>query len=295
MAARVALDRLQRWMQAVVVHPGTASDAIASKAAIRELRAERLQDVILPSRTLTPLDRIGVYHGMYLLRMHDALASDYEALRHFLGDESFFELVRAYVQVHPSRSYSLNRLGDRLPDFIERAPKVRHRGFAADLAKLECVAAQVFDAPESSSMTAETIAQVPGEAWECSRLTPIAAFRLVSLHYPANEYLQSLRDGDHDHPLPRRKREWIAVYRKDYAVRRLTLDRRAYELLGDLSRGLSLGNAVKRAMKRGGRPAKEEVLFKWFREWISSGLFQGVQPGRRQRRSPDRRKVVVRK
>ena len=78
--------------------------------------------MILPSRTLTPLERVGIYHGMYLLRMDDGLASDYPALQHFLGDDGFVDLVRGYVQAHPSRSYTLNRLGDHLPEYLKTAP-----------------------------------------------------------------------------------------------------------------------------------------------------------------------------
>ena len=68
--------------------------------------------MILPSKTLTPVERVGVYQGMYLLRMIEALEGDYPAVAHFLGDEEFAELVTRYVAAHPSTSYTFNRLGD---------------------------------------------------------------------------------------------------------------------------------------------------------------------------------------
>ena len=39
---RPDLNRLQRWMQEVVVHPGTVEDAIASSGAVQEIPAENL-------------------------------------------------------------------------------------------------------------------------------------------------------------------------------------------------------------------------------------------------------------
>ena len=111
MALELGLERMQRWMQAVIVHPGEILAATSSDGAQAEVSAEQLGDVILPSRTLAPAQRLAIYHGMYLLRMEEAMASDYPALKHFLGDEGFFDLVRDYVQVHPSRSFSLNPLG----------------------------------------------------------------------------------------------------------------------------------------------------------------------------------------
>ena len=55
---------------------------------------------ILPSRTLTPVERVGIYHGMYLLRMQEALATDYPALKHFLAVKRQ-ELATYETHVHP--------------------------------------------------------------------------------------------------------------------------------------------------------------------------------------------------
>jgi hypothetical protein len=276
-AAPTPLPALQRWMQAVVVHPGTTEEAVASPEARREVPPERLADVILPSRTLTSVERVGVYHGMYLLRMHDCLASDYEGLRHFLGDEGFMDLVRGYVQVHPSRSYSLNRLGDHLPEYIETAEGIARPGFSADLARLERAVAQAFDEAEVAPLSESALAGVPDEAWERARLRTIPGFRLLAFRYPVNAYLQTVRDGDHDHPKARAQNTWVAVYRRDYSVWRLDLTRPAHDLLADLHAGKSLGEAIAAAIAKGGRRApRADELFSWFRQWVSGGVFAGI-------------------
>ena len=95
------LDRLQRWMQAVVVHPGDVETALQSPSARREIARADVDAVILPSRTLTPAERVGVYHDMYLLRMEEALATDYPGLEHFLGDAG---LLRARARLRAGAS-----------------------------------------------------------------------------------------------------------------------------------------------------------------------------------------------
>lgn len=278
MALEAPLVRVQRWMQAVVVHPGSVDEAVAHEAAQAEVPLTRVGEVVLPSRTLTPVERLGVYQGMYLLRMHDALAGDYPALKHFLGDDGFFDLVRDYVQAHPSRSYTLNRLGDHLPDHIRQTATLRRQEFCHDLARLELAVTQVFDAPETPPLSAEAIAAVPAEKWETARLQTIAAFRLLAFRHPVNAYLQSVRDDDHDHPKARKKDTYVAVYRRDYGVFRLDLTRPAHDLLADLGDGTSLGEAVAAALQRGGKRApREDELFRWFREWVSGGLFRQVE------------------
>src|SRR4051812_48603538 len=61
MPSDVALAPLQEWMQAVVTHPSDVYEA-ADAAEIA------VGDVILPSRTLQPVERVGIYHGMYMMR-----------------------------------------------------------------------------------------------------------------------------------------------------------------------------------------------------------------------------------
>jgi hypothetical protein len=138
----------------------------------------------------------------------------------------------------------------------------------------------VFDAPETPPLSEAAIAAVPPDSWEHARLTPIAAFRLLSFRYPVNAYLQTVRDDDHDHPKARLKDTWVAVYRRDYGAFRQDLSRTAHDLLADLAAGSTLGDAIASALRRGGKRApSEHELFRWFREWMSGGIFTEVRSG----------------
>src|SRR5258708_15649257 len=105
--AQTDLRPTQKWIYGAITRPGP--DEPALKGASR---------LIIPSQTLTPEQRLGIYRDMYLSRMYDALASDYPYVEHFLGDRGFYLLIAAYVEKCPSRSYTLNRLGDQFPEFI---------------------------------------------------------------------------------------------------------------------------------------------------------------------------------
>ena len=275
MALEVPLGRLQRWLQEVVVHPGSTGDALAAPRARALVAPRRVAEVILPSASLRPEERLAVYHDMYILRMEEALESDYPALKHVLGAEGFRALVTGYVEAHPSRSYSLNFLGRDLPDYVRDAPGLRRRAFLHDLARLELAVAEVFDAPEEGALSADEIAAVPVEAWEKARLVPIAALRLLAFGYPVNAYLQSVREEQHDHPPVRRRDTWVAIYRRGYTVRREELTRAEYALLGDIAAGKTLGVAIARALRRHhGRRPTEAQLFGWFRGWVTAGIFR---------------------
>jgi hypothetical protein len=214
---------------------------------------------------------------MYLLRMEEALETDYPGLAHFLGSKRWSRLVAGYVDAHPSRSYTLNVLGRDLADYVSQAPRISHAGFCRDLARLEWAITEAFDASETPTLSEEDLAAVPPEAWEGARLVPTAAFRLLALDYNAGLYLDTLRDDDHDHPLPRRRPSWVAVCRRDYAVYRVPLTRPAFRLLSALAEGRTVGEAVEECLMRSRpRPTGDQV-FTWFREWAQAAVFQSVE------------------
>lgn len=268
----LTLPSLQGWMQAVIEHPGTVGEGVETPAARATVDPAEIERVIRPSKTLTSVERVGVYQGMYLLRMVEALEGDYPAVAHFLGGEGFAEVVTRYVQAHPSASYTLNRLGARFPEFLRDSKGVGNRGFAADLARLELLVTEVFDAPQSPAWPADEIARVPEEAWPAARLEPIAAFRLGAFGYPVNAYLQSVKEENHDHPSTARQATWTAVWRKNYEVWRLNLSKPQYDFLRALAKGRLFGKAVADAA-RGLQGAAGEQLFRWLRDWVAEGMF----------------------
>jgi hypothetical protein len=277
MAPSLALGGLQRWMQSVIVHPGDTGEALSSAVARALVAPERVGDVVLPSATLTPAERVGIYHDMYLLRMEEALETDFPALAHFLGPQGWRDLVRGYVEDHPSRSYTLNVLGRHLPDYVAGRRGLRHAGFCRDLARVEWAVTEAFDAPESPRLDEGAIATVPAESWEGARLVPAAAVRLLAVQHNAGEYLDSMKSESHDHPRPRRRSEWVAVSRRDYAVYRTSLSRPSFRLLTDLVDGRTVGEAVKRCLRASRPRPSEDQVFAWFREWARAGLFQSVE------------------
>ncbi len=167
-------------MQAVVVHPGTTAEALRSRGAALHLKPTRLASVLLPSRTLSPAQRIAIYQEMYPLRMRDALASDYPGLEHFLGAK-FWDFVTAYTNAHPSMGYTLNRLGDHVPSFLGRQTRLKPRAFLKDLARLELAITEAFDSKEASVLQAKDLEAMPPAQLGRSRLLTVPSLRLVEL------------------------------------------------------------------------------------------------------------------
>ncbi len=258
------LRRLQRFVQSVVVHPGATRNA-ASRAARRELGGARPEFVLRPSQTLGAVERIGIYQGMYLLRMTDALAADYPGLAHALGEEGFRRFVRAYVTRHPSRSYTLNRLGDDVPGFVARTRRPDRR-FLADLAKLERAVSRLYDA--FAPVPGPVRPDPPGPGTVFRTATPIA---LLSLGHPVGPYLDAVREGRAPRrPAPRASR--MLLFRRGFAVRRLDLSRGAFLLVSALAAGRPLRAALGAVPSRDRRDLTPQALAALFRRLVGERI-----------------------
>ncbi|MBV6432601.1 MAG: hypothetical protein IANPNBLG_02743 [Bryobacteraceae bacterium] len=271
MSFEPGLGRTQRWMQAVILHPGNTAQALSSDEAEREVPAKRLSEVVTPSRMLTSAERIGIYRDMYMLRLREALRTDYPLLFRFLGEERFEALADDYVHACPSQSYTLNRLGVHLPEFL-RTAKVARRGFLYDLARFELAMTEAFDAEEAAVLSLIEVESLSEEAWDVMRLEPVPALRLLEFSYPVNAYARAVRDETPVPPL-RKRATYAAVCRKDYGVVRLELPRAAFLLLRALASGTPLGGAL-------GDPAlrrvRESDLSGWFSQWTAAGMFRSI-------------------
>ena len=256
MAPELALGGLQRWLQVVIESPGPVKRALRSREAARLVRPRDTGKLVLPSaRGLRPAERVGIYQGMYLPRMLEALESDYPGLAHFLGPKSWTRLVRSYLNAHPSRSYTLNELGRALPKFVRHA-RVPRAAFCHDLARLERAVSEAFDAEEAKPLTQAALGALRPREIERTRLVPVPALRLLRLDHDAGAYLDSLKDERHQHPPARRARTRLVVYRRSYRVMQRRQSEAAFALLEDLWRGADRASAGTRARPAGRRPAR---------------------------------------
>jgi hypothetical protein len=262
-------------MQAVIVRPGGVERAVRARSATRHLRVSDAHRALLPSKTMKPLERLAVYQGMYPLRMREALAGDYPGLAAFLGHERFFEFVLAYVAVHPSRSYTFARLGDRVPEFLRKTRRFTPAAFLSDLARLEQVINEVFDLDEEEIGHAAPAAPPRlhvATDWESRRFTVSPTLRLLAFRHAVGPALDTLKAGKR--PGTRPRAAWAAVHRRRYSVYRVDLRREEFLLLGALAKGRPLGTALREAARKNGKPLSPGAVTRAFRTFTAEGLLR---------------------
>lgn len=283
------LATLERWMQAVVMHPEGAGPGVVSQPARRLLpqAAVKLENVVLPSKALTAVERLDIYAHMYYARLVEILTDEYPTTRQILGVAVFNRACRRFVQRNPSKHRTLNRLSERFPDFLARhLPPGNRRGLAVDVARIERAMEDVFDAPRAEPLTAAEFAAIGADEWQRVRLVAIPALRLLKLHYPANDYMNAARGKDKPR-IPRPGSTFAMVYRRGYQVYRRDQTPEQFKLLSALVSGRTLADAVRSSLssRQGSAEKLAATLGEWFRVWAAAGLFCGIERrGARRRR-----------
>jgi hypothetical protein len=279
------LEQIQRWMQAVLMHPAGAAEGVASADARQaiDVSPEQVERVATRSASLSALERLAIYNRAYYARLLDCLRESFPGLFHALGEEAFGAFALGYLQKYPSRSYTLNDLGANFSRYLSetRPPDEGDwPNFLIDLATLEWTYNEVFDGPGVEGralLDAEQLSAIPPERWPEARLIPVPCLRVLAFHYPVHRYLSAVRRKKKA-AFPAAAQTRLAVTRRNYIIRRYELSRPQFILLEALLAGQTVGEAISCAAEVVGADSRRftRQLRGWFRDWTAEGFFQAV-------------------
>ena len=272
----LSLRAAQTWFADAVTHPESAAGGHAEGSVDR---------VLTSTPRLSALERLGIYHHAYRARLIECLVDDYPALVHAIGYDAFEALASDYVKTHPSHGPNLNSYGAGMAAYChERARATEtdfeQSAFAASLASLEWALVEVLHAPDAVTLAPEALTAIPPERWGDARLPKSKGVRLVQMDYPANAYFQAFRN-DANPKIPAPRESATAVYRQGNLIWRMDLTPAMAALLTALFEGATLGaalEAIEAAVETTEALAEaERNVMVWFREWVASGFFAGLE------------------
>ncbi len=292
------LAEVQRWFQSVISHPEGVDAGVESvdAQAIARLTRDELEQMITRSAKVSARDRIAIYANAYYARLIDCLGESFPILKRTLGDDVFTGFAFGYLQTHPSRSYTLNHLGDHFPQYLndtrpdrgdanpaDARPAVDWPDFLIDLATLEWTIDQVFDGPGIegvATLQMQDLINIAPEQWPLMRLTLAPCLRLLHFRFPVNDYYTAVRNARDEEevetPLP--AETFLAVTRRDFIVRRHELSALQYALLQSLEQGHPIEAAITAAAQVTDLDddALALQLREWFTTWARSQFFVAI-------------------
>jgi hypothetical protein len=111
----------------------------------------------------------------------EVLATDYEVLHKYLGDELFTALAGDYLAAHPSIFRNVRWFGGGLAQFLKTAPRYAQHTVLSELAQFEWTLGLAFDSADADPLRFEDVASVPAQAWAEMRFLPHAGLHVIEL------------------------------------------------------------------------------------------------------------------
>ena len=223
------LEQLQRWMQSLLLAPGPLPERLAAQAAHWGFSEA---DVVAPGGPATVRRRLNVYASGYRMRLLECLSADFPALEQFLGKDLFRRFGEAFLNEHPSRSYTLSELGTPFADFLRRT---RPAGSAPQYALPEAIAR--VERARHEVLRAPGPEEEPQEEWTPARLLLEGATlrhppccRLLELPFELKVFYESLLRGE-EAALPEPGAAYLALSRVRYRLTIVALGEAEYRLL----------------------------------------------------------------
>jgi len=286
------LQEIQRRMAKAVMQPLTAREQMRRRNSAGQSNVTEAAQFIRPNDRLTSFERLEIYNRQYWFRLFSCFEEDFPGLQAVVGRKRFQGLMRAYLETHPSTSFSLRNLGSGLVNWLEENPAWTepHSEIAIEMARLEWADIEAFDNARWPTLTTKARSEINAE----SQLTLQPHLRLLKAHYAIDDALIAVRNksGSRDtstnnastghvskrtRALREMKRETvhIAVHRFEDTVYYRRLAAEDYRLLLALQQGVALADAIDIAFDGSLIPEDERPAYlqSAFAYWTSMGWF----------------------
>lgn len=156
-------------------------------------------DFINGTTQASAAERFKVYTDAYRLRLIEALAADFPALKNCLGDEGFNTFGRAYIDASPSDQFSVRWFGRHLAQFLAETIPYSEQPGLKELAIFEWALSEAFDAAESNLVDYPQLAEIDPRYWPSLKLHFHPSLRRIDLCGNATQVWQA---SNQNAPLP---------------------------------------------------------------------------------------------
>jgi Putative DNA-binding domain len=127
-------------------------------------RRDQLDDMIQPSH-LERQVRLEVYQNAYLLRLAEALQTNFPALYSILGEDAFGHMMLAYLSFESPSAASIRWFGNHLEAFLRTVAPYSHDPVLSEIASVEWALRHTVDAADAIRCSYEEISSLTPDEW----------------------------------------------------------------------------------------------------------------------------------
>lgn len=206
--------------------------------------------LLLGARGQSGAAGLAIYRNNVLANYRKALRETYPVILRLIGADCFDQAADAYARATPSRSGDLYDFGERFGEFLAAYPATRDLAYLPDVARLEWIIEAADRAPAAAPLDLARLAAVPPQCFADLGFALDPSARLFASRYPVLRIWQVNQNGyggDQAVDLGSGGAT-LLVIRRGLAVDIEPLSDAGFSLLSAFSAGLTLGEALERAL-----------------------------------------------
>lgn len=132
------LKKSQKWFASIIARPIDEDSRMNPISPSGNPMEEEAWDYILPSPTLRPAQRIQIYNQQYWWRLLNTLHESFPLVTRLFGYHDFNQTIGfPYLTKYPPNHWSLNLLGNYLPEWVQEHYHRSDKQLIANAAKLD--------------------------------------------------------------------------------------------------------------------------------------------------------------
>jgi Putative DNA-binding domain len=139
---------IQQWFASIITRPIDADSQMQPIAPSGRPLSEEAMEIIAPSLTLTSDKRIQIYNQQYWWRLLSILHQNFPLLTRLFGYNDFnISIGMPFLTKHPSYHWSISKLGDQLPSWLEEHYTAQDKTLILLSAQIDWAYQDLFFAP----------------------------------------------------------------------------------------------------------------------------------------------------
>ncbi|MFN0317106.1 MAG: DUF2063 domain-containing protein [Burkholderiales bacterium] len=207
---------------------------------------------VIEAGSLDSSARLGIYRNNVLSNYRNALRDTYPVILRLVGDEFFNAAARVFAKQSSSASGDLNDYGEEFGAFLAAFPPAQGLPYLADVARLEWAVHRVFHSADAEPLALSRFAEFSEDELPRLRFTLNPASRLLESSYPITRIWQAGQaeqaGGESEVSLEDGGERVLVLRQASYGIHLKTLAQVEHVMLHALASGLTLGEAVDKAL-----------------------------------------------
>jgi hypothetical protein len=159
--------------------------------------------------------RLYIYKDGYYLRLIEALQKDYPGVFSLLGEDAFEEMTTQYIDQKPSRHYSVNLFGSKIPGFLKQTSPYSNRSELAEMAGFELAINRSINTLDAPTLLSEDMSKISQEKWPALKIKLHPSLQILKLKWNVADVWRAVTEKNSPPALTKGQTNTWMVWRKD--------------------------------------------------------------------------------